>query len=59
MAPKAGVPKKKKAKPKLTDKEQSERFIETARKLRVDESGAAFEIAVKKLISSKPARTGK
>ena len=28
---KAATPKKKKAKPKLTDKKQSERFIETAR----------------------------
>jgi len=40
---KAGAPKKKKAKPKLSDKEQSERFIQTARKLRVDESGENFE----------------
>jgi hypothetical protein len=40
---KAGAPKKAKPKPKLTDKEQSERFIETARKLRVDESGKEFE----------------
>ena len=40
---KAGAPKKAKPKPELTDKEQSERFIETARKLRVDESGEAFE----------------
>lgn len=47
---KAGTPKKKKAKPKLTDKEQSERFIETARELGVDESGDAFERAVKKIL---------
>lgn len=42
---KAGTPKKKKAKPKLTDKEQSERFIETARELGVDETGTRFERA--------------
>jgi hypothetical protein len=43
-----------KAKPKRksrkgTDKEQSERFIETARKLGVDESGKEFEEAFKKI----------
>ncbi|MGY3575691.1 MULTISPECIES: hypothetical protein [unclassified Bradyrhizobium] len=43
MAPKAGVPKKKKAKPKLTDKEQSERFKKIARELGVDESGEEFD----------------
>jgi hypothetical protein len=42
---KAGTPKKKKAKPKLSDKEQSERFKETARELGVDESGEEFERA--------------
>ena len=47
---KAGTPKKKKAKPKLTDKEQSERFIETAHKLDVDETGKSFEQAVEKII---------
>ena len=46
---KAGTPKKKKAKPKLTDKEQSERFKEAARKLGVDESGEAFERAFSKI----------
>jgi hypothetical protein len=50
---KAGAPKKKKAKPKLTDKGQSERFIETARELGVDETGEAFESAVKKIIQPK------
>ena len=48
---KAGAPKKAKPKPKLTDKEQSERFKEIARELGVDESGQAFERAVSKLIS--------
>ena len=51
---KAGAPKKKKAKPKLTDKEQSERFKKTARELGVDESGRAFEKALKKLVQPKP-----
>jgi hypothetical protein len=46
MAKKAGAPKKKKAKPKIEDKEQSERFIEAARELGVDESGKAFERAM-------------
>jgi hypothetical protein len=36
---KAGVPKKAKPKPKLSNKVQSERFKETARELGVDESG--------------------
>ena len=35
--------KKKKAKPKLSKKEQSARFIEMARTLGVDESGKKFE----------------
>jgi hypothetical protein len=46
---KAGTPKKKKAKPKLTDKEQSERFKETARELGVDEGGEEFERVVGKI----------
>lgn len=45
---KAGVPKK--AKPKLTDKEQSERFKETARELGVDKTGKEFERAIGKII---------
>jgi hypothetical protein len=52
---KAGAPKKQKPKPKLSDKEQFERFKETARKLGVDESGDRFERAFKKL--AKPAST--
>ena len=47
---KAGAPKKAKPKPKLTDKEQSERFIETARELGVDESGEQFEKALRKIV---------
>jgi hypothetical protein len=47
---KAGAPKKKKSKPKLTDKEQSERFIETAQELGVDESGEEFERVMEKIV---------
>lgn len=53
---KAGTPKKKKAKPKLTDKEQSERFKETARELGVDESGEEFERTLKSIIGRGPHR---
>jgi hypothetical protein len=49
---KAGAPKKAKPKPRLTDKEQSERFIETVRKLGVDESGKQFEETFKKITKS-------
>ena len=52
MAKAAGPPKKAKPKPKLSDKEQSERFKETARKLGVDESGKDFERAVDRIIST-------
>ena len=41
---------RRKAKPKLTEKEQSERFIETARKLGVEETGEAFERLFEKLV---------
>jgi hypothetical protein len=47
---KAGTPKKKKAKPKLTDKQQSERFKETARELGVDESGTEFDKAFERIV---------
>jgi hypothetical protein len=50
---KAGTPKKKKAKPKLSDKEQSKRFKQTARELDVDESGKEFERAMAKIVSRK------
>jgi hypothetical protein len=50
---KAGTPKKRPAKPKLTDKEQSERFIETARELGSDESGRAFDRALDRIVSRK------
>jgi hypothetical protein len=44
-------PTGKKAK-KLTQKEQSERFIEAARKIGVDETGEAFEMAVERMLKS-------
>jgi hypothetical protein len=53
---KTGPPKKAKPKPKLTDKEQSERFKETARMLDVDESGREFEKALHRLVPRRPAR---
>jgi hypothetical protein len=43
---------KTKPKPKLTDKEQSERFKQTARELGVDESGEAFEKSLRKIIKN-------
>jgi hypothetical protein len=43
-------PTGKKAK-KMTQKEQSERFIEAARKLEVDETGEAFEKAIQKVVT--------
>lgn len=55
---KAGTPKKKKAKPKLSDKEQSERFKETARKLGADENGEGFERALDRIMAQPPPSTG-
>ena len=52
MAKKAGARPKQKAKPKLTDKEQSERFIETARELDADESGKKFESTIDRILTS-------
>lgn len=40
---------KQKRKPKLTDKRQSERFKETARKVGADESSEVFERAISRL----------
>jgi hypothetical protein len=49
--------KKPEAKPKpqkkMTDKEQSERFIQAARELDADESGKDFELAAARIL--KPA----
>ena len=49
-SPKASPRKKGR---KSTDKEQSERFIETARRLQADETGQPFEAAFKKLVPAK------
>lgn len=53
MTEAADPPKRKKAKPKpkFSDKEQSERFIETARELVVEESGKEFDRAMEKLVT--------
>jgi len=51
---KAGTPKKAKPKPKLTDKKQSERFIEAARTLGADETGERFNRVFEKIVTPKP-----
>lgn len=53
--PKAGAAKKKAVKPKDKEvsKAQGERFIETARELGVDESGALFEAASRVILRTK------
>jgi hypothetical protein len=55
MAKAAGPPKGKKAKPKakLSDKEQSERFMETARELGIVGSGEEFEEAFAQITKTK------
>lgn len=55
MAKKAGARKKQKPAPKLSDKEQSERFKQTARDLGVDESGKSFEKIFERIV--KPNRS--
>ncbi|HZE52850.1 MAG TPA: hypothetical protein VE111_06200 [Bradyrhizobium sp.] len=52
---KAGAAKKKRAKSTLSDKEQSERFKQTARELGVDESRSVFEETVRKIAPAKKA----
>jgi hypothetical protein len=42
--------------PKMTKKEQYERFKETARKLGADESETAFERAFRKIVPPKQSR---
>jgi hypothetical protein len=44
---------KQKRKPKIADKRQYERFVETARKLDCDESEEAFENTFKRIIPPK------
>lgn len=43
-----------KKKKKLSQREQSERFIETARALEADESGERFDAVVSRVIKPKP-----
>jgi hypothetical protein len=45
-----------KAKPKFTDKAQSERFIEAARKLGIEETGDAFKEIVTRVAKAAPVR---
>jgi len=54
--PKARNPAGKAKKPKETQKEQSARFVETARSIGVDESGREFENALARLVPRRPAR---
>jgi hypothetical protein len=49
---KAGI-KPKQRKPKATDKQQSERFLATARKLGANQSMEEFESAFRKIAPSK------
>jgi hypothetical protein len=51
--PKAGRPKKPPAK-KMTQAEQSERFVKTAREIGVDESGKEFERLFRRVARPKP-----
>lgn len=44
---------KPRRKGKLTDKEQSERFKETARMLETDETGMVFDLAFRRLLPPK------
>jgi len=53
MASPKPKPKPRKGAP---EKPQSERFKETARNLDVDESGRAFDVALKKLVMPKRAK---
>lgn len=49
----------KKLKPEPDDKEQSQRFVETARELGADESGKTFEMAIVSTIAKKKSATNK
>jgi hypothetical protein len=53
---KAGTKPKRKPKTTTSDKEQSERFKETARKLGADESGGEFEASFRKIVQVKNTR---
>jgi hypothetical protein len=53
MAEKPRPKEKPKRKPKFDDKAESERFVEAARKLGIEEAGPAFEQAFRKVVSQK------
>lgn len=55
--PKARGSARKAEKPEETQKAQSERFIETARAIGVDETGKEFERALRKVAPPKNRRT--
>jgi hypothetical protein len=44
---------KQKRKPKITDKQQYERFVETARKLGCDESEESFDKTFRRIVPPK------
>jgi hypothetical protein len=50
MAEKQGPKAKPKSKPRFDDKAQSERFIEAARKLGIEETSDVFDTVVEKIL---------
>jgi hypothetical protein len=56
--PKVGKAKVPPDKAKAQEKTQSERFIETARSIGVDESGREFDKALRRLVPRRPTRVG-
>ena len=58
MAKAAKAKAKRSHKPKTTDKVQSERFIEAARELGIEETGETFERAFEKIVTAKPSLKG-
>jgi len=53
------VKRKQKQSPKKTDKAQYARFVETARKLEVDESEESFERAFTAIVPQRKSGSGK
>lgn len=58
MSTRTGKGKKRKPKGSPDNPEQSRRFIESARKLGVDESGADFQKAMNALLKAKDKKRG-
>jgi len=58
MSTRTGKGKKRKPKGSPDNPEQSRRFIESARKLGVDESGADFQKAMDALLKAKDKKRG-